>query len=43
VGTYDHGGGVSKTEVEELLWEVKRFKEEVEDWLRRDYPDLVYP
>lgn len=41
VGTYDRGGQISETEVEELLEEVRRFKGLVEDWLQRHHADLV--
>ena len=41
VGTYDRGGQVSETEVEELLAEVRTLQGIIEDWLRRNHSDLI--
>jgi hypothetical protein len=41
VGTYDRGGQISGTEVEELLAEVRGFHGLVEDWLRLNHSDLI--
>jgi hypothetical protein len=41
VGTYDRGGQISESEVDELLSEVKAFQEAVIDWLKRNQPDLI--
>jgi hypothetical protein len=40
VGTYDRGGQISESEVDELSTEVRVFREEVEAWLQRTHPDL---
>jgi len=41
IAEYDRAGDVSEREVEQLLAEAKAFKREVEEWLWRDYPELV--
>ena len=38
---YDRTGEISEHEANELLPEVKNFKQEVEDWLRLHYPKLA--
>jgi len=38
---YDRTGEISEHEANELLPEVKNFKQEVEDWLRLHYPELA--
>jgi uncharacterized protein (UPF0332 family) len=38
---YDRTGEISEHEANELLQEVKNFKQEVEDWLRLHYPRLA--
>ena len=38
---YDRAGEISEHEANELLPEVKNFKQEVEDWLRLHYPKLA--
>ena len=40
VGTYDRGGQISESEVEELLEEGRGFREKVIDWLKRNYPEF---
>ncbi len=39
--SYVQAGVVSRTELEEILGEVPRFKRLVEDWLRERHPDLA--
>ncbi len=41
VGTYDRGGQISESEVNELLSEVKSFQEDVMDWLKRNHTNLI--
>ncbi|OGO15029.1 MAG: hypothetical protein A2Z14_03975 [Chloroflexi bacterium RBG_16_48_8] len=41
VGTYDRGGQISQSEVEELINEVKQFQFMVEEWLRINHPHFV--
>jgi len=41
VGTYDRGGQISESEVDELLAEVKSFYEDVIDWLKRNHTNLI--
>lgn len=41
IGTYDRGGQISETEVEELLDEVRKFKELVEEWLHQHHSDFL--
>ncbi len=41
VGTYDRGGQISESEVDELMSEVKGFQEEVLEWLKRNHSDLI--
>ena len=41
VGTYDRGGQISESEVEELLAEVKSFYEDVIDWLKRNHTNFI--
>jgi hypothetical protein len=41
IGTYDRGGQISESEVEELLAEVKSFRDGVVDWLKRNHSDLI--
>lgn len=41
VGTYDRGGQISETEVEELLEEVRVFHKAVEDWLQLNHSGLI--
>ena len=41
VGTYDRGGQISESEVEELIAEVKSFYEDVIDWLKRNHTNLI--
>jgi hypothetical protein len=41
VGTYDRGGQISESEVNELLREADGFKGMVEDWLTRKRPDFL--
>lgn len=41
VGTYDRGGQISQSEVDELLVEVVSFQEEVIDWLKVNHSDLI--
>ena len=41
VGTYDRGGQISQSEVEELITEVTNFKTMVENWLRANHPELI--
>jgi hypothetical protein len=41
VGTYDRGGQISESEVDELLAEVKSFYEDVMDWLKRNHSNLI--
>ena len=41
VGTYDRGGQISQSEVEELIAEVTNFKTMVENWLRANHPELI--
>ena len=38
---YDRAGEISEYEANELLQEVKNFKQEVENWLRLHYPELA--
>ena len=38
---YDRAGEISEHEANELLQEVKNFKQEVKDWLRQHYPKLA--
>ena len=38
---YDRAGEISEHEANELLQEVKNFKQEVRDWLRQHYPKLA--
>lgn len=40
VGTYDRGGQISESEVNELIAEVKSFCDAVIDWLMRNHPSL---
>lgn len=39
IGTYDRGGQIAETEVEELLEEVLNFKSVIGDWLKANYPE----
>ena len=41
VGTYDRGGQISQSEVDELLVEVVSFQEDVVDWLKVNHSDLI--
>ena len=41
IGTYDRGGQISGTEVEELLEEVLTFKDMCENWLQANFPELI--
>ena len=41
VGTYDRGGQISESEVDELIAEVKSFHQEVVDWLKRNHTNLI--
>ncbi|MCJ7567389.1 MAG: hypothetical protein MUO58_07600 [Anaerolineales bacterium] len=41
VGTYDRGGQISQSEVDELLVEVVSFQEVVVDWLKVNHSDLI--
>jgi hypothetical protein len=41
VGTYDRGGQISESEVDELLAEVKSFYEDVIDWLKSNHTNLI--
>jgi hypothetical protein len=41
VGTYDRGGQISQSEVDELIAEVASFQQPIMDWLNRYHPDLV--
>ena len=41
VGTYDRGGQISESEVDELIAEVKSFQEDVIDWLKRNHTNLI--
>lgn len=41
VGTYDRGGQISQSEVDELLAEVVTFHEDVVGWLKRNHSGLV--
>lgn len=41
IGTYDRGGQISVSEVDELLSEVIKFQEDVADWLKRNHPKLI--
>jgi hypothetical protein len=41
VGTYDRGGQISESEVDELLAEVKSFYEDVIDWLKRNHTNFI--
>lgn len=41
VGTYDRGGQISQSELDELLAEVKSFQEAVIEWVKRNHPHLV--
>ena len=41
VGTYDRGGQISASEVDERLTEVRAFQEDVIDWLKRTHPNLI--
>ena len=41
VGTYDRGGQISESEVDELIAEVKSFYEDVIDWLKRNHTNLI--
>jgi hypothetical protein len=41
IGTYDRGGQISESEVDELLAEVKSFRDDVVDWLKQNHSDLV--
>ena len=41
VGTYDRGGQISESEVDELIAEVKSFQEDVMDWLKRNHTNLI--
>jgi hypothetical protein len=40
VGTYDRGGQISESEVEELLDEGRGFRKIVIDWLKGNYPEF---
>jgi hypothetical protein len=41
VGTYDRGGQISESELDELLAEVKSFYENVIDWLKSNHTNLI--
>ncbi len=41
IGTYDRGGQISVSEVDELLSEVIKFQEDVAEWLKRNHPKLI--
>jgi hypothetical protein len=41
VGTYDRGGQISESEVDELISEIKSFRESVLDWLRNNHTHLI--
>ena len=41
VGTYNRGGQISESDVDELLAEVKSFYEDVIDWLKRNHTNLI--
>jgi hypothetical protein len=41
VGTYDRGGQISQSEVDELIGEVTVFQNSVMDWMKQHHPDLV--
>jgi hypothetical protein len=41
VGTYDRGGQISQSEVDELIGEVTAFRDSVMEWLKQHHPDLV--
>lgn len=41
IGTYDRGGQISESEVDELLSEVQTFQKDVIDWLKRLHSDLI--
>jgi hypothetical protein len=38
---YDHVGGASESDADELTGFVKEFKEEVMTWLKKNHPDLL--
>lgn len=41
VGTYDRGGQISQSEVDELIEEVETFQDLVVDWLIQNHPNLL--
>ena len=41
VGTYDRGGQITDSEVEELISEAKIFQEDIMDWIRQNHPELI--
>ncbi len=38
---YDYVGGVSESDVNELIGFVKGFKDEIITWLKKEHPDLI--
>lgn len=40
-GTYDRGGQISESEVDELLTEVQIFQKDIIDWLKRLHSTLI--
>jgi len=40
---YDRAGEILREEVEELLAEVKRFREEMILWLKENHPEIMWP
>jgi hypothetical protein len=41
VGTYDRGGQITETEVEELIEEVMTFYEDLKRWLGKNQPEYL--